>query len=112
MSLVADQRQRLSSYCTGKRSLVKATGRQPAHDFSAAPKIAILRVKFSVHPGNPGTTEREDMMREGGYDEKARNRLGCSGFHAGIAGHYGECADPGAGSFEPPLAGAERNADP
>ncbi len=52
------------------------------------------------------------MMREGGYDEKARNRLGCSGFHAGIAGHYGECADPGAGSFEPPLAGAERNADP
>jgi hypothetical protein len=34
---------------------MEATGRQPAHDFSGAPKIVIIRIKFSVHPGNPGS---------------------------------------------------------
>jgi len=38
----------------GRRAAWKATGRQPANDFSAAPKIVIIRIKFSVHPGSPG----------------------------------------------------------
>jgi len=38
---------------TGRRAAWKAIGRQPPHDFSAAPKIVIIRIKFSVHPGSP-----------------------------------------------------------
>jgi ribosomal protein S14 len=34
-----------------------ANGRQPGTELTVLRKIAIIRLKFRVHPGNPGYTE-------------------------------------------------------
>lgn len=38
------------------RDRIGAAGHNPGGDFLAAPEIAIVRIKFGFHPGNPGLT--------------------------------------------------------